>query len=61
MLAPLLFVFGVFVWRIMETKICRKCGKEFELDHFYISKSNKDGEKCYRLCKQRNGKAKESS
>ena len=43
MLAPLLFVFGVFVWRIMETKICRKCGKEFELDHFYISKSNKDG------------------
>lgn len=27
----------------METKICKKCGKELPLDKFYKNKSQKDG------------------
>ena len=27
----------------METKICKKCGKELPVDKFYKNKSQKDG------------------
>jgi hypothetical protein len=47
MLAPLLFVFGVFVWINMETKRCSKCKKELPLEKFSKNKCQKDG-----LCNQ---------
>ena len=31
----------------METKICRKCGKELSIDNFYKDRSAEDGLRCY--------------
>lgn len=31
----------------METKICKKCGKELPVDKFYKNESQKDGFGCY--------------
>lgn len=43
MLAPLLFVFGVFLWRIMETKRCSNCKLYLPLSDFSKNRSCKDG------------------